>query len=141
MTPREGVPVGPPPCGWSATKPTKVGRYLRQRDGVVSIVNLREARELWGGEDKTLTVLYEYCGRWISGEWPCAEGLWAPVPTHDAAHPAATAREEAWKAMVEALEFYADGSNYMLDPKNGGIGDQGSLARRALALARSTGGT
>ena len=154
MTPREGVPVGPPPCGWSATKPTKVGRYLRQRDGVVSIVNLREARELWGGEDKTLTVLYEYCGRWSSGEWPCAEGLWAPVPTHDAAHPAATAREESIRAEVieecarvcEARAakhhgtFTEDlGESYELGWRE----DEGkdcAKAIRALALARSTGG-
>lgn len=152
MTPREGVPVGPPPCGWSATKPTKVGRYLRQRDGVVSIVNLREARELWGGEDKTLTVLYEYCGRWSSGEWPCAEGLWAPVPTHDAAHPAATAREEAWKAMVAYIECEdayknASKSNDWMAPLTAAGWDGKSnprplinrLRTRALALARSTG--
>ena len=67
-----------------------------------------------------------------------------------APHPAATAREEAWKAMVEALEFYENCANYDIDFGLGNIGDlirqrpiladDGAKARRALALARSTGG-
>jgi len=60
-------------------------------------------------------------------------------------HPAATAREEAWKAMVELIAA--------LKPEGGSLTFSGSVnalrrlgtaiadAERALALARSTGGS
>lgn len=63
------------------------------------------------------------------------------------AHPAATAREEAWKAMVEALTYIAshrglallgDGS-YSDGVRDGWI-ELADAADRALAIARSTGG-
>lgn len=69
------------------------------------------------------------------------------TPYVDPAHPAATAREEAWKAMVEALTYIAshrgltllgDGS-YSDGVRDGWI-ELADAADRALALARSTGG-
>ena len=75
-----------------------------------------------------------YSEGWV----PCDEQWAAWLARASLAHPAATAREEAWKAMVEALEGLLaanDGDVW------GAVDTAKIAARRALALARSTGGS
>lgn len=121
MTPREGVPVA------EAMLPT--------------VEEIRDAH------DADMLASYSEGLSLSTAKRLAAKKVRDLVVQHIAAHPAATAREEVWKAMVEALTYIAshrgltllgDGS-YSDGVRDGWI-ELADAADRALALARSTGG-